>query len=750
MLKGEGESWRTVSAYLDTALELSSDERVVWLASLRAEHPAIAERVAGWLAELDAMRSVGFLEDVADVLPARTALAGVQVGAYRLVEPIGQGGMGSVWLAERSDGRFQGRVAVKLLNAALVGHAGEERFAREGNILARLAHPQIAHLIDAGLSPVGQPFLVLELVNGEEIDRYCNGRQLGVAARVRLFLDVLAPVAHAHANLVVHRDLKPSNVLVTADGCVKLLDFGIAKLLESDGGTGEATLLTREGASVLTPAYAAPEQVTGAPVTTATDVYALGVLLYVLLTGRHPAGPATTSPAAFLKAVVETDPRRPSEVVRDTRTASVDDVAAITASHAASPARLGQLLEGDLDIIVGKALKKKPSERYATVNAFADDLRRYLNHEPISARADSFTYRTRKFVRRNRMAVALAALVLVALLAGLVGTLSQTRRATREAALAVAERWRADQQARDATEQRDFARRQLSRAEAINDLNAFLISDAAPLGTSFTARDLLVRAERIVDRQRGDAEDIRVETLVAIGRLYYMQGETASAMRILEQAYARSRAVPDAAVRAKAGCALASAVVKTGDIPRARRLVREGLETLPAQPQYALARVNCHMWGGGVQNWAGDSNAAIAHVQTARRLAIESGVASDLLQLKLAMDLAESYRNAGRDREANDAFRDAYDRLVTLGREDTERGGNVAQQLGPRPPCARAATRSRADVPALRPDQQRGCFREPRRAHPLEQSGPRGLRPGTSARSDRPRGARVRRGCTRR
>ena len=682
MSKPDRESWQAVSPYLDRALELSGDERVAWLGLFRAENPNAAAEVEAWLDDLRQVDEERFLEDAADLDPARVALAGVQVGAYRLVEPIGQGGMGSVWLAERNDGRFKGRAAVKLLNAALVGHAGEERFAREGNILARLAHPQIAHLIDAGVSPAGQPYLVLEHVNGEELDRYCNGRQLGVDARVRLFLDVLAPVAHAHANLVVHRDLKPSNVLVTVDGCVKLLDFGIAKLLEPDGETGAATLLTREGASVLTPAYAAPEQVTGAPVTTATDIYALGVLLYVLLTGRHPAGHGTTSPAAFLKAVVETEPRRPSEVVRDTRTASVEEVAAITASHAASPTRLAQLLEGDLDIIAAKALKKNPSERYATVNAFADDLRRYLNHEPITARADSFAYRTSKFVRRNRTAVALAALALVALLAGLAGTLTQAQRATRQATVAVAERERADEQARDATEQRDFARRQLSRAEAINDLNAFLLVDAAPLGTSFTARDLLSRAERILDRQRGDAEDNHVEMLVAIGQLYRGVGETANAMRILEQAYERSRAVPDVAVRAKAGCALASAVVKTGDIPRARRLVREGLETLPAQPQYALARVNCDMWAGGVENWAGDANAAIAHVQTARRLAIESGVASDLLQLKLAMDLAESYRNAGRNREANDAFQDAYDRLVTLGREDTERAGTLLNNWG--------------------------------------------------------------------
>jgi serine/threonine protein kinase len=672
--------WRALSPYLDHALDLPGEERAAWLASLHAQDTRLAAQLESLLAEHAALDGSRFLERGSPLQPP-AALAGETLGAYRLVSPIGRGGMGSVWLAERCDGRFEGRAAIKLLNVALVGAAGEERFRREGHILARLRHPNIAHLADAGVSPTGQPYLVLEHVEGQPIDRYCDERKMAIDARLRLFLDVLEAIACAHANLIVHRDIKPPNVLVSGDGHVKLLDFGIAKLLESEPGSGtpqpgDASTLTREGAWALTPAYAAPEQVTGGQVTTATDVYALGVLLYVLLTGRHPAGSAT-SPAALLRAVVEIDPRRPSEAVRDTRTASVEEVAAIASFRAVSSARLGQLLKGDLDIIVAKALKKKPSERYATVSAFADDLRRYLNHEPIGARADSFAYRTGKFVRRNRTAVTLAALVLIALLAGLAGTLTQARRATREAAVAVAERTRADHQARDATAQRDFARRQLSRAEAINDLNAFLIADAAPLGKSFTARDLLARAEHIVDRQRGDAEDNRVEMLVAIGRLYGGLGETANENRILEQAYTRSRPIPDASIRAKAACALGGAVVKIGDFVRARQLAQEGLEMLPAQPQYALARVYCHMWASGVQNWAGDSNAALAHVQAAQDLASESGVASDLLRLKLAMDLAESYRNAGREREANNAFQDAYARLVNLGREDTERAGTL-------------------------------------------------------------------------
>ena len=221
-----------------------------------------------------------------------------------------------MWLAERADGRFEGRAAIKLLNLSLMGASpsrGEERFKREGSLLARLSHPNIARLIDAGVTASGQPYLVLEHVDGRPIDAYCDDHALGVEARIRLFLDVLGAVAHAHANLVVHRDLKPSNVLVSADGRVKLLDFGIAKLLQSD----EWGVLTREGGSALTPEFAAPEQVTGREVTTATDVYSLGVLLYLLLGGQHPAGSGFRSPANLVKAIVDTDPPRLSDAVAD-------------------------------------------------------------------------------------------------------------------------------------------------------------------------------------------------------------------------------------------------------------------------------------------------------------------------------------------------------------------------------------------------------------------------------------------------
>src|ERR1700733_2371797 len=244
------ERWQIISPYLDQALAMTDDAQATWLSSLRQQHPELAAELATLLDEHRMLMQEGFLEKGPPGWSSAPGLAGQSIGPYTLISQIGQGGMGSVWLAHRSDGRFERRVAVKFVNLALAGKGGEERFKREGSILGRLAHEHIAELVDAGVAPSGQPYLVLDYVEGEHIDRYCDEKELDIEARIRLFLEVLVAVAHAHANLVVHRDLKPPNVLVNKDGQVKLLDFGIAKLLEREGPDGAATALTIEGGRV--------------------------------------------------------------------------------------------------------------------------------------------------------------------------------------------------------------------------------------------------------------------------------------------------------------------------------------------------------------------------------------------------------------------------------------------------------------------------------------------------------------------
>ena len=419
------------------------------------------------------------------------------IGPYRLVSKLGQGGMGQVWLAERSDGRFERKAAVKFLNVALIGQVGEDRFKREGAILGRFSHPNIAELLDAGVSSSGQPYIVLEYVEGNPIDRYCDQGALDVKARISLFLDVLGAVAHAHANLIVHRDIKPTNVLVNKDGHVKLLDFGIAKLLEEEGQENAATLLTREGESPLTPEYAAPEQVTGGPVTTATDVYALGVLLYQLLCGQHPAGSGVRTPASLLKAIVDTEPPRLSDVVTPTR-ANAKENATNAAQRSTTPEKLSRQLRGDLETIVATALKKIPQERYASVTALADDLRRYLKHEPISARPDTFAYRTVKFVRRNRVVVALAAVTLLALALGLSMSLWQAHIARRETRVA------------NAVE--DFL-------EGIFRANSSDQADPVKARQT-TARELLDIGARNIDGELSGVPEAKLNVLATLGSMY--------------------------------------------------------------------------------------------------------------------------------------------------------------------------------------------------------------------------------------
>jgi serine/threonine protein kinase/tetratricopeptide (TPR) repeat protein len=410
------ERWRAISSHLDQALSLSEGERANWLAAFRAQRPELADLLEKLLEEHRVLAEEHFLE----AEPARPAtepsLTGETLGAYKLIYRIGEGGMGNVWLAERADGRFERQVALKFLRFALASRTAAERFKREGRILGQLAHPHIAELIDAGVTPQGEPYLVLEHVNGKQIDEYCDERKVDVDQRIKLFLDVLGAVAHAHANLIVHRDIKPSNVLVTDDGEVKLLDFGIAKLLADDATPAAATQLTLEGGGGLTPQFAAPEQVGGRAITTATDVYSLGVLLYLLLTGQHPAGAGPHSPVELVKAITETEPPRLSDALgaRDETTAM---------KRGASAEKLRRSVRGDLDTIVGKALKKNPVERYVSAETFAEDLRRFLRHDPISARPDTIGYRAAKFVRRNFTSVTLTgaavALVIGSLSAGL-------------------------------------------------------------------------------------------------------------------------------------------------------------------------------------------------------------------------------------------------------------------------------------------------------------------------------------------
>jgi len=669
--------WQRLSPLLDRALDLDIDERSAWLLQLRGDDETLAAELEALLKEQEALEREGFLaRSPFSAFAQQSSLVGQTIGAYTLEAPLGQGGMGTVWLARRSDGRFEGKVAIKLLNAALVGRAGEERFQREGSILARLTHPNIARLIDAGVSPTGQPYLVIEYVEGERIDSYCDVNRLGVAARLRLFLDVLAAVAHAHANLVIHRDIKPSNVLVGDRSTVKLLDFGIAKLLEDEAALGDVSQLTRDAGRALTPEFAAPEQLLGNAVTTATDVYALGVLLYVLLAGQHPIGDCRRSPAALIEAIVDTDPPRLSDTVGSTKTLTVEALRDNAGRRAATPERLRHQLKGDLENIVAKALKKDPQERYASVTAFADDIRRHLGHEPVSARADALGYRAAKFVRRNRVAVALSALAAVAMIGGLAGTITQADRATRQALIAEEQRNRADDQARAATEQRDFALRQLSRAEAINDFNAFLLSDAAPSGKPFTAGELLSRAEAIIDRQHDESDANRAEMLVVIGRQFRIMDRNDEARRLLGRAYEIAQKLPDRTTRARAACNLASALSRAGEYDRAETLFREGLTQLPQEAQYTLDRIACLLEGGTIARES-NFNDAVVRVREAQALLPQLPYPSSFLEMRVLMDLAESYRMAADYPEALGAFELAYARLVALGRENTETAGTI-------------------------------------------------------------------------
>jgi serine/threonine-protein kinase len=650
--------WKRVSPLADELLDLPAGERAERLRALRESDPGLATELETLLAASEQAAEEGFLAGVAGIPePAAAAsLAGRCLGAYTLVAPLGQGGAGSVWRARRDDGRFEGEVAIKLLHLSLIGQAGAQRFRREGAILARLAHPHIARLFDAGVADFGQPYLVLELVEGERIDRYCDAQRLSVEQRLRLFGDVLGAVAHAHSHLVIHRDIKPGNILVDREGRVKLLDFGIAKLMEDEMQGAEATELTREGGRVLTPEFAAPEQLLGEPVTTATDVYALGVLLYQLLTGRHPTAPAGASAAQAMRATLDTEPPALSSAWKGAERA--EQLATIAAQRASAPGPLLRQIGGDLEQIVARTLRKQPQQRYASVDALADDLRRFLAHEPVSARRDSLAYRMAMFVRRHRGAVAAAALAGLAIAAGVAGTITQARLAR--------------QQAREAQVERDNALHELQFANASRDLLNFLLSQGD--GKPMTASEMLVRAQQLAEQQFAADALTRGRLQLLIGIEYGNVREFDKSKAVLNRALASAQEAGNSPLLSNVECMLAATLGDQNEAQRGLALFNQAIARLqpPGQAEPAVLAACLHMRAdlnaqlGQPQAMLADAQAALAQLGTPRP---DQRVMANSLRILVA----EAYGRLGRTAQAVAAYESSIADMESMGRQNTAR-----------------------------------------------------------------------------
>ncbi|HHP7237008.1 tetratricopeptide repeat protein [Longibacter sp.] len=506
------DEWKRVQRLFHDALAIEETERHAFLREA-CENPDLREQVKALL-EADA-RDGDRLETPLLERAGNGVEKGARIGPYTVREELGRGGMGRVFLAERTD--VGSRVALKVVRNAVAAPDRVERFLVERRILARLEHPNIARLLDAGVTPDDTPFLAMEYVEGETITAYCDRRHLSVRERLELFTTVGTAVAHAHRNLVVHRDLKPSNVYVSTDGRVKLLDFGIAKLLE-DNEAG----LTRTGRPILTPGYAAPEQVSGDTVTTATDVYGLGVVLYELLTGVRPHDDPTSEdsdPRGVERRVLESEPRPPSAVA-GTATAT-DTGADLVEARSTTRSDLRRTLRGDLDTIILKALRKEPDRRYDGAAKLVDDIQCYLEGRPVSARPDSVRYRATRFVQRHAIGVAASAAVILAIVVGL--------------GLAVWQGQRAQQAQARAEEAQAQVEQELAKSEAVTTFLVDLFEASDPdqnPGLDLTARTLLQRGEERVDTLRNQPL-VQAELQRVIGRVYTDLGEYDRADQLL-------------------------------------------------------------------------------------------------------------------------------------------------------------------------------------------------------------------------
>jgi serine/threonine protein kinase len=636
--------WQRLSAYLDQAFELDPPARELWLTDLAKTESDIADTLRGLLAQNEALAAAGFLESgpliaLSEFTAARIGAAGERMGAYTLTRLIGEGGMSSVWLAERSDGQLKREVALKLPWADWRRMPLAERFQRERDILATLTHPNIARIYDAGVGESGQPYLAMEYVQGTSLNVYCDGLSLSVRERLLVFLQVLAAVQFAHAHLVIHRDLKPSNILVTEDRRAVLLDFGIAKLLSADA-MDRADVTEAAGRS-FTPDYASPEQICGQPLGTATDVYSLGVVLYELLTGERPYQLQRQSRAALEESIVSHDPLRPSQIAMNETQA---------AARSSTTRKLASALRGDLDTIVLKALKKSPTDRYPSVEAFAQDISNYLQSIPVTARPDSRWYRLSRFVSRHKIPVGAAAIALLAILGG--------------AGVAL---W----QARAAAQERDRAESLALRNGDVNDFMGMLITEAAAGDKPVTVNDMLVRSEKLIQGNAGGSSENRAAILGAIASLQYTLGDSGKATELLDQALVLVDKSKDRRLRAELSCTRALSIANLGQTDAAARAIDRESGALDSDPQVAST---CLLYRHYIAKKTFDAEGALRYA----RLGLErfheaarlnpGGVFQGTREGLFLEALAYGYLLNGDNGHANHYFELALDKFLQAGR----------------------------------------------------------------------------------
>ena len=548
---------------------LEGAERDAYIARETEGDPDLHRELLQWMARESQSRSRSISASTPgsslDSTAKRLGLLGKEIGNYKLVSVLGRGGAGTVYLGERADSQYSGQVAVKVVDQTAIANLGM-RFRAERQILARLNHPNIARLLDAGETEEGQPYLVMEYVQGEPLDRYCDSQQLDVQARLELFLHICSAVQYAHQNLIVHRDLKPANILVNAEGIPKLLDFGIAKLL-NPRDAGEMSDVTRMNDRLLTPDYASPEQILGGTVTTASDIYSLGIVLYQLLTGLRPyAVAASASQLEMERYICVADPLRPSAIIQravnDGPLEGEPKISAIATSRLMSPDRLQRRLLGDIDAIIMKALRKEPEHRYSSVERLVADIRHHLSNEPVQARQGNWLYYSQRFVRRHMAAVGAGAGFVVFVIA--VAIVMSIQR-------------------QDIARALDRATQDRERAEKVSDfmLNVFTAADPfTNFGREPTASTLLDQAGRQIQSDLSQQPDVHARLLEAIGRSFRRMGQPARAVPYLQASLSIQRKLfdGDESTIGSIVTEIANALRETGQAEASDRYFSQALE----------------------------------------------------------------------------------------------------------------------------------------------------------------------------